>query len=32
VTLSTGSRGPRGVAACEVGVCYVGEVDEGGER
>ena len=29
---STGSRGPTRIAACDDGVCYVGEVDVGGER
>jgi len=32
VPSSKGSRGPRRVAACEDGVCYVGEVYEGDER
>jgi len=32
VPSSTGSRGARRVAAREDGVCYVGEIDDGGER
>jgi hypothetical protein len=32
VPLSTWSRSPRREAAREDGVCYVGKVDEGGER
>jgi len=32
VPSSTGSRGLSRVAACEDGVCYVGAIDEGGER